>query len=69
MFNPMVMMNMMVRKNPQLAQCFNMAQQMTQGKSPEQIQQIANNLAKQNGLDINQVNQQIQQFMNGNMNF
>lgn len=67
MFNPMAMMNMMIRKNPQLAQYVGMAQQMTQGKSPEQIQQIANNLAKQNGIDLNEVTNQMQQFMGGNM--
>lgn len=65
----MAMMNMMVQKNPKLAQYFGMAQQMTQGKSSEQIQQIANNLAKQNGIDLNEVANQIQQFMGGNMGF
>ena len=67
-FNPMVMLNAMIQKNPQLSQYWNTAQKMAQGKSPEQISQIASNLAKQNGMDINQVAQQAKRFMSGGFN-
>lgn len=67
MLNPMQMISGMIQQNPQLSQFWNTAQQMVNGKSPEQIQNIANNLMQQNGLDMNRVMQTIQRFMGGNM--
>ena len=69
MNNPQQMISNLLSTNPQLMQYVQTAQKMTQGKSPEQIQMIANNLAKENGVDMNQVNNMIQQFMSGNMKF
>lgn len=69
MNNPQQMIGNILSTNPQLMQYVQTAQKMTQGKSPEQIQMIANNLARENGVDMNQVNNMIQQFMSGNMKF
>ncbi len=66
MFNPMGMINMAIQKNPQLGNCWAMTQQMTNGKSPEQVQQIINNIARQKGIDLQQAQQMFQSFMNGN---
>ena len=44
------MVNQMLRSNP----LFQRAQQMAQGKSEEELKQIANNLCKQRGIDINE---------------
>ena len=58
--NPMgQMMNMMMaqfKNNP----LFNQAQQMAQGKSPQEIQQICRNICKSKGLDIDQAMAQFQ---------
>ena len=44
---------------------FARAQQMAAGKTPEQIKQVAENLCKQRGIDINAAMQQFQnQFSN-----
>lgn len=65
-FNPMEMLiQSMIQGNPQLAQYADMARQMTAGKSSQQVQQIAQNLAKQNGINIPQIQQMIQQMMGG----
>ena len=65
-FNPMEMLILsMIQGNPQLAQYADMARQMTAGKSSQQVQQIAQNLAKQNGINIPQIQQMIQQMMGG----
>ena len=70
MFNPMQLMQIMSKPNPQsLMQqmfgsnpVFNRAIEMAQGKSPEQIQQIVRNVAKARGMDEAQLNQFIGQF-------
>ena len=58
--NPMnQMMGMMMRQfqgNP----LFNQAQQMAQGKSPQEIQQICKNICKSKGLDLDQALAQFQ---------
>ena len=43
---------------------FKRAQEMAQGKSPQEIQQIAMNLCQQRGVDFNTMQQQFQSFMN-----
>lgn len=73
MFNPMQILNMMsMKSNPQAFQnmmsqqlqsnpLFKRAQQMADGKSPEEIQQICKNLCQQRGIDLDQA---IGQFKN-----
>lgn len=73
MFNPMQILNMMsMKSNPQAFQnmmsqqlqsnpLFKRAQQMADGKSPEEIQQICKNLCQQRGIDLDQA---IDQFKN-----
>lgn len=41
---------------------FTRAQQMAEGKTPEELQQIALNICKEKGLDMNQMLQQFKQF-------
>ena len=53
--NPMAMLQQQAPNNPQIAR----ALQMIQGKSPDQIMQIANSLAREQGVDINQFRQQL----------
>lgn len=51
-FNPMQMMQMMMNQmngNP----LFQQAQNMAQGKSPEQLKQTCENLCRQKGVDFN----------------
>ena len=70
MFNPMQLMQIMNNPNPQALMqqmfgsnpVFNRTMEMTQGKSPEQIQQIVRNVAKARGMDEAQLNQFIGQF-------
>lgn len=56
--DPFKMMNQMFGNNPM----FNRAMQMGKGKSPEEIQQIIRNLAKQRGLNEEQLNQFLASF-------
>jgi hypothetical protein len=56
--NPMQMMMQQFNGNP----LFQRAQQMAQGKTPNEVQQIAQNLCNQRGIDINQAFQQFQQM-------
>lgn len=53
--NPMAMIQQMAANNPQAAQ----AMKIMQGKSPEQLKQIATNMAKERGMTIEQVMQQL----------
>ena len=53
--NPVAMLQQMAANNPQAAQ----AMQIIQGKSPEQLRQIAANMAKERGMTIEQVMQQL----------
>ena len=75
MFNPMQLMGMM--RNPRQAASsmfqqslqanplFKRAQQMAEGKTPEQLQQVAQNLCQQKGIDMNQALQQFQSQFGG----
>lgn len=47
--NPMVAMQQMANNNPQMRQ----AMQMLQGKSPAELQQMAQNMARERGIDLN----------------
>lgn len=56
--NPMGLMNQMFGNNP----IFQQVMQMTQGKNPNQIQQIIKNVAHEKGMNEQQLNQFINQF-------
>lgn len=56
--NPMMMLTQLAQQNPMMSR----AMQMGQGKSPEQIQNIVRNLAKQKGMNDEQLNQFLNQF-------
>lgn len=53
--NPMQLIQQMAGQNPQIAQAF----QMMQGKSPQQLQSMAQNMAKERGVDLNQMLRQM----------
>ena len=53
--NPRALMQSMAQQNPQVAQ----ALQMMQGKSPQQLQQMAQNMARERGVDLNQMLRQM----------
>ena len=55
------MINQMLRSNP----LFQRAQQMATGKSEEELKQIANNLCKQRGIDINEAYVQFEKQFSG----
>lgn len=56
--NPMQMMMGMLGNNPML----NKAYQMVNGKSPEQIRTVINNVANQKGISKQQLQQMASQF-------
>lgn len=51
--NPVQLMQQMAGSSPQVAQ----ALQIINGKSPQQLQQIATNMARERGLDVSQIMQ------------
>ena len=51
--NPVQLMQQMAGGSPQIAQ----ALQIINGKSPQQLQQIATNMARERGLDVSQIMQ------------
>lgn len=53
--NPMALMQTMAQQNPQVAQ----ALQMMHGKSPQQLQSMAQNMARERGVDLNQMLRQM----------
>ena len=55
--------NQMLKSNP----LFQRAQQMAQGKSEDELKQIANNLCKQRGIDLEEAYAQFQQQFSGMM--
>lgn len=59
--NPQMIMQHMFGNNPN----YQRAMQMIQGKSPEQLQQVAMNLAQQRGIDKQQMQSLISQFGGG----
>ena len=56
--NPMALMQNMFGNNPLMQR----AMMMGQGKSPEQLQQIARNLAQQRGISPEQFNMMMSNF-------
>lgn len=57
--NPVGMLRQLAGQNPAIAQ----AMKMIEGKSPQQINQIAANMARERGVDINALTQQIRQTL------
>ncbi len=53
--NPMQMMVQMSQQNPQLSQIM----QMTNGKTPAQMEEMVRQAAQQRGIDLNQLAQQL----------
>ena len=53
--NPMAYLQQQAQSNPAIAR----ALEMVQGKNPQEIMGIAQNLAQQQGADINQLRQQL----------
>lgn len=49
--NPMMLMQQMAGQNPQMQQ----AMSMIQGKTSEQLKQMAENMAKERGMTVEQV--------------
>jgi len=49
--NPMQMMQQMAGQDPRIAQ----AMQMMQGKNAQQLQSMAQNMARERGIDLNQM--------------
>ena len=52
--NPTALLRQMAGQNPQVRQ----AMQMMRGKSPAELQQMAQNMAKERNIDLNQLLQQ-----------
>lgn len=55
------MIQQMIRNNP----LYKRAEQMAQGKNENELKQVAVNLCKQRGIDINEAYKQFQNFMGG----
>lgn len=53
--NPMQLLQQMAGQNPQAAQ----AMRLIQGKNPQQLQQIAENMAKERGISIDDLARQL----------
>lgn len=53
--NPMNLFQSMAQHNPQIAQ----AMRMIQGKNADQLRQTAENMAKERGIDLEQMAQQM----------
>ena len=68
----MMLVNMMIKSNPQLRSVWNQAMQMAKGKTPEQGNEMIHNLAKQMNLNLDdvekQANSMISQFGNNQSN-
>lgn len=53
--NPASFMQQAAARDPRIAQ----AMQMIRGKNPQQVEQIARNMARERGIDINALAQQL----------
>ena len=53
--SPMDVVQKMINQNPSLSKAWQEAQIMAQGKNEDEIMNMVNQLAKQKGIDINQV--------------
>ena len=54
------MFNLAMRNNPM----FKRAQEMTQGKNEQQLEELASNLCKQRGIDLESAVRQFKQILN-----
>ena len=57
--NPEAVLRQMANQNPMVSQ----ALKIIEGKNPQQINQIAANMARERGMDYNQFSQQIKQTL------
>jgi len=57
--NPQQLVNQMINNNPQAKQAINAIEQKYKGKTPKQI---AMQMAREKGIDLNQVNQIARMF-------
>lgn len=48
---------------------FQRAKQMAEGKSPQELHQIATNICKEKGLDLNQILEEFKKQFGGQMSF
>lgn len=63
MFNPQMIVNMMIQQNPQLAKVWEQAQQMAQGKTPEEGMKMIHNIADQQNINLDNIwEQMVKQF-------
>lgn len=53
--NPMQMMEQWAQKDPRMGQ----AMSMIRGKSPQQLEQMARNMAKERGIDLDMMRRQL----------
>ena len=53
--SPQNMVQNMINQNPSLMETWRQAQSMAQGKSEAEIMNMINQLAKQKGIDLNQI--------------
>ena len=53
--DPKAMIRQMAQQNPQVAQAY----RLIEGKSPQQLQMIAQNMARERGVDLNQLVQSL----------
>ena len=53
--DPKAMIRQMAQQNPQVAQAY----RLIDGKSPQQLQMIAQNMARERGVDLNQLVQSL----------
>ena len=53
--NPMQLMQQMAMQDPRIAQ----AQQMMQGKTPQQLRQMAENMARERGTTVQDIAQRL----------
>lgn len=61
--NPQQMMGQMMTQQLQGNPLFQRAQQMAQGKSPQELEQVAKNLCQQRGIDLDSAMNQFKQMM------
>lgn len=61
--NPQQMMSQMMTQQLQSNPLFQRAQQMAQGKSPQELEQVARNLCQQRGIDLDSAMSQFKQMM------
>lgn len=61
--NPQQMMGQMMTQQLQNNPLFQRAQQMAQGKSPQELEQVAKNLCQQRGIDLDSAMNQFKQMM------